>query len=125
MDTLKEGVLENRSLYEEAIRRQVCSHCIDLGAEGTCHTQDPEGCAIFRHLPGLVKIAQRIHDYRISPYLDAVREEICMKCRNGRAGGECPLRDTLDCGLDRYLPLVLLAIEEVIEEKEWSLWRTL
>ena len=26
---------------------------------------------------------------------------------------------------DRSLPLVLLAIEEVIEEKEWSAWRTL
>jgi len=52
-----------------------------------------------------------------------------MKCRSGSPGDPCPLRDTLDCGLDRYLPLVIEAIEEVKKEgeaeKDWCQWRAL
>ena len=125
MQIEKGETLKDRHLYEEAILRHVCSKCIDLGADGICHSSDPEGCAIFRYLPQLVAIAERLREFRIQPYLDAVRQNICMKCRSGEPGHSCPLRDSLDCGLDRYLPLVLDAIEEVKAEKEWELWRQL
>lgn len=123
-----ERVLKDRHSYEEAILRHVCSKCIDFGEDGICHTQDPEGCAIFRYLPEFVAIAERIHDLKIQPYIEAVRNEICIKCRSKQPGAPCPLRDSLNCGLDRYLPLVLEAIEEVEAEKEardWHQWRTL
>lgn len=113
------------SLYEEALMRHVCSHCIDFGEDGICHSLDPEGCAVFRFLPEMVAIAGRLNEAKIEPYIEAVRKEICMKCRGGNREGKCPLRDTLDCGLDRYLPLILEAIEEVNEEREWHLWRQL
>ena len=116
----------DRYPYEEAIKRHVCAHCIDLDKDGVCHTQDPEGCAIFRYLPELVSIAGQIHENSIKPYIDRVRKNICTQCR---IKGEtvCPLRDTLECGLDRYLPLVLQAVEEVQaeQEKDWSRWRTI
>lgn len=120
--------MKNWHLYEEAIMRHVCTKCIDFGEDGICHTKDPEGCAIFRYLPELVEIAERLNEYKINPYIDAVRQDVCMECRNAQSTTPCPLRDSLDCGLDRYLPLVLDAIEEVREkeeEKEWSLWRQL
>lgn len=124
MQTL-EPLFKDRHLYEEAISRHVCSKCIDFGEDGRCHYGDPRGCQIFRHLPQLVKIAERIRDRRIEPYIDAVRKEVCMKCEFGSQKESCPLRDTLDCGLNRYLPLVLEAIEEVKREEEMDLWRQL
>lgn len=126
MQTEAKPFLQDRYLYEEAVMRRVCSHCIDFGEDGVCHSADPKGCAIFRFLPELVAIADEIHDSKIQPYLDRVRADICMKCRSGSPGDTCPMRDTLDCGLDRYLPLVLDAIEEVRKEKtpvDWSQWR--
>ena len=120
--------LQDRHLYEEAILRHVCLHCIDFGADGICHTKDPEGCAVFRYLPEFVAIAERLHEYKIQPYLDAVRKNICTKCRAKTPDGPCPYRDSLDCGLDRYLPLILEAIDEVREKKaelEWHQWRQL
>lgn len=125
MGTQTQMFLRDRYLYEEAIMRHVCSHCIDFGEEGVCHSPDPEGCAVFRFLPELVNIAERLNETKIEPYLQAVRKEICMKCRGGGPEGKCPLRDTLDCGLDRYLPLILEAIEEVKGERERQLWRSL
>ena len=125
MQTQKEPHLKDRHLYEEAILRHVCLKCIDFGEDSVCHSPDPEGCAIFRYLPELVAIAERLREFRIQPYVEAVRQNICMKCRSGEPGRNCPLRDSLDCGLDRYLPLVLEAIEEIKADEERSLWRQL
>ncbi len=121
----QEPLFKDRHLYEEAILHRVCTKCIDFGTDGRCHYGGPRGCPIFRYLPELVKIAEQIRDYRIQPYIDAVRKEVCMKCESGLQKESCPLRDTLDCGLDRYLPLVLEALEEVKREEEMDLWRQL
>ena len=105
---------ENRALYEEAVRRRVCEHCEDMGADGVCQTKDPEGCGVFRNLPELVRIARELHEPSVEPYVRAVREHVCFYCKNSSASGEqCEVRGKLDCGLDRYLPLVIDAIEEV------------
>lgn len=119
--------LPYRDIYEEALRRYVCSRCIDFGEDGLCHGPDPAGCAIFRFLPELVEIAKRLQDPKIEPYVEELRRHICVNCRQS-AEGRCPLRDALDCGLERYLPLVLDAIEEAeekIAEIEWDKWRQL
>ena len=105
---------KNRALYEEAVRRHVCEHCEDMGADGVCHTKDAEGCGVFRNLPELVRIAREIHELSVEPYVKAVREHVCFYCKNSSVSGEqCEIRSQLDCGLDRYLPLVIDAIEEV------------
>ena len=113
MARAKERFFRDRSLYEQALRRRVCSRCVDFGADGVCHSLDSEGCAVLRYLPELVAISQKLNELKIEPYVAAVRKNICMKCRGKKEGGECELRDTVDCGLDRYLPLILEAIEEV------------
>ncbi len=119
-------LLASRSLYEDKIRRYVCAHCIDFGEDGVCHSQDPNGCAIFRYLPELIEISQRTRDHSIKPYIDAVRHDICKQCQD-KGGRSCRLREALECGLDRYLPLVLEAIEEIQTKQanELSQWRTL
>ncbi|MBI3316112.1 MAG: hypothetical protein HYZ87_03970 [Candidatus Omnitrophica bacterium] len=43
-----------------------------------------------------------------------VRQRLCLTCKNSSVDGEkCWVRDCLDCAPDRYLPLVLEAIEKV------------
>ena len=115
MDRGQEGNRDfpGRVLYEDAIKRHVCARCIDFGEDGICHSLDQEGCAVFRFLPELVNTVKQTDDLRIESYIKAVRNNICMKCRNQNSSMKCELRDTLDCGLARYLPLVLEAIEEV------------
>ena len=128
METQATKVPEGRRLYEEAIRARVCAKCIDFGEDGLCHSADPKGCAVFRFLPELVAIAERLDAPTIQPYVEAVRREICDKCSNRNLEGRCVVREALDCALDRYLPLVLDAIEDEREEKvyeDWCLWRQL
>ena len=105
--------LRNRAIYVEAVKKYVCDHCEDMGEDGVCHTKDPQGCGIFRSLPELVRIARELHELKIEPYVKAVRQHVCSQCRDSSATGQCEIRDQLDCGLDRYLPLVIEAIEEV------------
>lgn len=99
------------TVYEEAIRNYVCSRCIDLGEDGLCHSKDAQGCAIFRFLPELIGIAERIQSLRVDSYAKAIRENLCTYCWNQHPDGSCDIRQILDCALDRYLPLVLEAIE--------------
>jgi hypothetical protein len=42
-----------------------------------------------------------------------LRKNVCSECRHQSSDGTCSLRRSLDCGLDRYFPLVIEAIEEV------------
>ncbi|MBI4550182.1 MAG: hypothetical protein HY714_04580 [Candidatus Omnitrophica bacterium] len=103
---------EDLKRYEEAVRNKVCPYCVDFGADGICHSKDPSGCAILRFLPELVAIAKSIHELKIDAYAEAVKKNICMKCRTRKPGDHCMYRDTLDCGLDRYIPLIIQAIED-------------
>ena len=103
--------LRHREAYEEAIEKYVCSKCIDSDQRGVCHSKDLQGCAIIRNLPSLIEIASNLHSLKMGPYLKAVRAHVCSDCENSKAG-VCLLREATDCGLDRYLPLIIEAIEE-------------
>ena len=106
--------------FEEAVKRHVCSKCVDMTADGVCYSKDPKGCALFRYLPQLVMIAQHLNNPKLEDYIQTVREKIGMTCHNPDTAARCQWRDTLDCGLDCYLPLVLEAIEEtnaMLEER--------
>ena len=39
-----------RTLYEEAIKEYVCSHCIDM-TEGGRFSKSPADCAVLRFVP--------------------------------------------------------------------------
>ena len=107
-----------RSLYEEALERRVCLSCEKWRGKHTpCLTSDPKGCGVFRYLPQLVKVAQKMGDCSAESYVRAVRAEVGMRCGNPNRGEPCRWRDTLDCGMEEHLPYVL----EVVREVEASL----
>lgn len=103
--------------YEDKVRAEVCSRCVDVGEDSKCHSKDPEGCGIFRFLPELVDIAWNLREGKTEDYQRAVREAVCFHCANQDVRGNCAVRLCLDCALDRYLPLVMEALD-LIRERE-------
>ena len=107
----------NRPLYEAAIRKHVCEHCVDFGEDSSCHKPGgPEACAVIRNLKEIVYIASQVHSKQVDPYIQVLRERICAHCANSKSDGSCPVRESIECCLDRYLPLVLTAIEDIKNE---------
>ncbi len=115
MDPLFEKEFESkRAQYEAAIRRQVCEHCIDFGEDRACHKPGgAEQCAVIRNLKEIVYIAKAVHANQVSPYVNQLREKVCAHCANSKSDGSCATREAIECCLDRYLPLVLQAIEDM------------
>ena len=116
--TAQEHYAKYSSLYEKAVKEYVCSRCIDMTEDGFC-SKDPKDCAILRYMPELVGIALELHEKKVEPYVKLVRERICANCGSGGVDGEsCLKRKAVECDLDRYLPMVLDAIEDVEEKIE-------
>jgi hypothetical protein len=101
--------------YWNAIRRHVCTVCLDQSADGTCGLGRERVCALERHLPRLVDVLATVSSPRMDEYVAAVEKEICGTCQEQDARGRCSLRDGGECALYTYLPLVLDAMEEVAE----------
>lgn len=110
----------HRDKFEEAIRQRVCTVCEDFGEDNHCHTRDEHGCAVKRFMGELVLIALQIYSKDIGPYQQAVREKICSICPNPDPEGHCLVRERMDCALDRYLPLVLDAVDDVCKKVGWT-----
>ena len=98
--------------YREAIRRRVCSVCLDSRDDGTCGLSG-RVCALETHLPQLVAILASLESPRLDDYAAAVRAQVCSRCESRQPQGTCQLREAAVCALDAYLPLVLDAVEEV------------
>jgi hypothetical protein len=104
----------NRKLYETAIRQHVCERCVDFGEDSVCHKAGgTEACAVIRNLKEIVYIAKQVHSKKIDPYVQALREKVCSHCANSQKDGSCKAREEIECCIDRYLPLVLEAIEGI------------
>lgn len=101
----------NRSSFERGVRRHVCPVCEHF-ADGACRTPDPRGCALFRYLPEMVMIAQHLDKPGPAEFASRLGETVKMECLNTDPHASCRLNDTLKCGLQKYLPLVLRAIRE-------------
>lgn len=108
---------ESRETYEaywSAIRRRVCSLCLDQGNDGSCR-REGGACPIEVHLPRLVETLLAVRSNRMDEYVAAVEAEICSRCSEGarREKDRCAARERGNCALATYLPLVLDAVEEV------------
>ena len=103
--------------YEEALRREVCSLCIDGVFDEDfqfvkCGLPAGSSCPIFRHLPQLIEIS-RVTDIRsYRDFVQEVREQVCTHCEDGRDKW-CEMRMEGKCALNRYLWLVVGVIEDV------------
>ena len=114
METGRNYFFWYRPLYEKAVERRICFNCHRWkGEREVCGTPDLQGCALFRYLPQFVMLHQRLEKPTLDSYIQAIRSTVEMKCCNPEPDKPCQLRDTLECGLVEYLPLVMEAIEEV------------
>lgn len=111
--------LENRyELFRDAIRRRVCSSCLDQRDDGTCGLSH-RTCAIEAHLPGIVEAIAGVDSDRMDDYITAIEAQVCSECENG-PGLVCSLRKHGDCALDTYLYLVVDAVEDIVKGQKAS-----
>ena len=92
--------------YMEAVRSQVCSHCIEKPPGGPpC---DPLGkrCGIELHLAQIVEVTHAARSQTMDPYIERLHDDVCASCAN-RPTEQCP------CPLEYLLQLAVQAIEEV------------
>lgn len=100
------------SRYLEAIRRRVCTVCLDGNDDGTCGIS-PGRCALERLLPRLVDTIRDVRSSRDDAYAAAVEARVCSHCDDLDPLGRCALRHDGRCALAVYLPLVIEAVGEV------------
>jgi hypothetical protein len=101
----------------EAIRKDVCMHCVEYGEDGKCHHESDTECSVFHFLPELVRISNQIHSEKMDDYIAAVRSRVCALCSHAE-GEKCSVREQLDCALDRYLSLVIDSLERLQDTLE-------
>jgi hypothetical protein len=98
--------------YQRTIMERICGVCVDRNADGSCGLDPRLACQVEQHLPELLKLVSGVTSDRIGDYVERVRRNVCTICDQGNADA-CEVRSQVDCALDRYLVLVVEAIEEV------------
>jgi len=98
--------------YLFEVKARVCSMCSQSNEDGACSISGTQKCTVERHLPRIVEVSHTVEGDNADDYIGAFRLYVCKDCR---ADGEhdCTDRDNDACGLDKYFPLVLEAIEAV------------
>ena len=99
--------------YGEAIRARVCAVCLDRRDDGSCHLAGGRLCAIEDHLPRLLEAILAVQSDRMDAYVEAVKSQVCGACSGRDPDDYCPFRNSAECALWTYLPLVVDAVEEV------------
>ena len=100
-------------VLEEALRRRVCTVCIDRNPDGTCAKEALHECVLFDRLPEITRSICRVQSDKIDVYIAAIRTNICASCLHQDLTGFCKEREEVRCALDRYLVPIIEAIEEV------------
>ena len=112
-DTPAEDGEDKYQPYRDAIRRRVCSICLDGKDDGSCGLEGPPACAIEEHLPRLVDAILDVRDRRDDAYASAVEARVCGQCSHRDNLGFCGFRRDGRCTVSVYLPLIVEAVEEV------------
>jgi len=107
----------NYDMYWQAVREKICSKCIDGDGAGNCRLGEREECALKDYFPQIIQTVLSIKSDNMEAYVAALRQNICSTCLHLSADGKCHIRASVDCGLDRYYPMVVAAIEEVRAEE--------
>ncbi|MBI4547154.1 MAG: hypothetical protein HY707_04185 [Ignavibacteriae bacterium] len=104
--------------YWQAVQQRVCLNCIDSDGYGNCRLTGEDACGLKYHFPRIVDTVLSVHSDRIEPYVEALRKNVCVFCKHQSPDGKCSFRSNLDCGLDRYFPLIVETIEGVHFESD-------
>lgn len=97
--------------YLKAIREKVCSICVDSDENGNCKMTEEECCAVELYLDKIVEVVHSVQSEKMSDYVDALHQRICVECRGGIE--RCGLKADVNCSLDRYFPLIVETIQLV------------
>ena len=99
--------------YRDAIRARVCAVCMDRADDGSCHLAGGRLCALEVHLPRLLDAVLAVQSDRMDEYVEAVKNQVCGSCSGRDPDDYCPFRNSAECALWTYLPLVVDAVEDV------------
>lgn len=97
--------------YWDAVRANVCTKCIDGDGHGNCRLTGEYACGLSVHFPRIVETVLSVEGDSMEPYIEALRKNVCAHCVHQSPDGACLFRANVDCGLDRYFPLIVEAIE--------------
>ncbi len=97
---------------EEKLRHRICPVCVDRDVDGTCSRDERGDCFLFANFPAIVQAIGRTRSEKIDDYVVSIRENICATCSNQDNEGVCQVREQVRCVPDRYLLLIVEAIEE-------------
>ena len=101
---------------EKAVLERICIVCVDRKRDGTCGLDPGLECAIKLHLPEILESVRGVTSDQIGHYVERIRNNTCRVCTQGQPE-QCDVRAHVDCPLDRYLVLVVEAIEEMQREE--------
>lgn len=99
--------------YWESVRMTVCRKCIDGDSKGNCRLPEHELCALREYFPALLETLSSVKGHALEPYVQALRTHICIQCSYQTPGGTCRRRETMECALDRYFPLIVEKVESM------------
>ena len=105
--------MKNADQLWDTVQQRVCSHCIDSSAKGACRLPADQECGLRRHFSSIVTTVLAVHSDSLGPYVNALREHVCSLCDHQTLDGQCVVRNEVECGLDRYFPMIVEVIERL------------
>ncbi|MBI4429265.1 MAG: hypothetical protein HY562_09115 [Ignavibacteriales bacterium] len=104
----------------DALRAHVCRKCIDGDGRGNCRLAREESCALQAFHPEVFSLINALESDSYDAFVQALRARICSVCEHQTPEGVCLKRQTLECALDRYYPLVINVAESLLAETQAS-----
>lgn len=98
--------------FWQVLQERICVKCLDGKGDGTCAIGGEDACALKAHLSIIIEAVNSVYSHSIVPYEEQLRLKVCSVCTHQSPEGECAMRNSVDCALDRYFPLIVEVIEE-------------
>lgn len=98
--------------YLAEVKSRICKLCADASDEGLCAISGSGACMVERHLPKIIQVAYIVESTELRDYVASFREHVCVECQKDGAV-HCSSRDEGLCGMDKYFPLVVEAVDAV------------
>ena len=102
--------------YWDSIRKNVCRKCIDGDGRSNCRLGREESCALRKFYPQVFSLVTSLETDSYDDYVRTLRERICSVCQQ-TPDKVCRKRQTLECALDRYYPLIIDVAESYLALK--------
>jgi hypothetical protein len=103
----------SREALWEALRRRVCSVCLDRGDDGTCGRGGEFRCALEEQLERVALALSACRGQPLEERARAVEEQVCRHCSGPDHGESCRLGERGECAVRAYLPLVARVVDDL------------